>query len=176
MSHPQRPKPAQLFFSVFAGREDFIEEAIKALETCLGPRDFQSPLLPFDQTNYYEPEFGPYLKRKFVFFKDLIPQAKIVPVKHLAYKIERRLSHAGKRLVNIDPGYLLLERLVLVTFKNFSHRIYLGDGVYAEVTLLYQKGAFRPLPWTYPDYASPEALAIFLKARERYREKLKNVT
>ncbi len=175
MSKPEKPKPAKLFFSIFAREEGLIEQAVKELENCLGPRDFESPLIPFDKTTYYEKEFGPGLVRKFVFFKKLIPQERIVPIKHLAYKLEKRYTQAGKRLVNIDPGYLLLERLVLVTFKNFSHRLYLGDFVYGEVTLLYQKGAFRPLPWTYPDYADPEILAFFSQARSRYREELRYV-
>ena len=173
MSKPQRPKPAQGFFSIFSREPALIEEAAKELEACLGPRDFESPLLPFDKTDYYEPEFGPGLKRKFIFLERLIPQEKIVPIKHLAYKVEQRFSRKGKRLVNIDPGYLLLERLVLATFKNFSHRLYLGDYVYAEVTLIYHQGRFRPLPWTYPDYQTEEALAVFEEARARYREKLR---
>ncbi|NPA49003.1 MAG: DUF4416 family protein [Thermodesulfobacteria bacterium] len=173
MSEPTPPKPAQLFFSIFSAREDLIETAIRELEGCLGPREFESPLLNFDKTSYYEKEFGGGLVRRFVFFEKLIPQEKIVPIKHLAYKIEKKHSRDGARTVNIDPGYLLLERLVLVTFKNFSHRIYLGDYVYAEVTLLFSKGEFQPLPWTYPDYADPEAQKIFIEARNRYRDKLK---
>ena len=173
MSEPVLPRPAQLFFSIFSRSAPLIEKAVKELELCLGPRDFASPLLPFDKTTYYESEFGPDLVRRFVFFEKLIPQEKIVPIKHLAYKIEKKFSRNGRRTVNIDPGYILLERLVLVTFKNFSHRIYLGDYVYGEVTLLYSKGEFRPLPWTYPDYADPLARKIFAEARARYREKLK---
>ena len=173
MSEPAPPRPAQLFFSIFSRSASLIEEAVKELELCLGPRDFESPLLPFDKTTYYESEFGSDLVRRFVFFEKLIPQEKIVPIKHLAYKIEKNFSRQGKRQVNIDPGYILLERLVLVTFKNFSHRIYLGDYVYAEVTLLYTKGEFRPLPWTYPDYAASEVRRLFAEARARYRKKLK---
>ena len=176
MSEPQRPDPAQLFMSIFAPGDDLIQAARKRLEEVLGPVEEESPLLPFDKTRYYAPEFGEHLVRRFFFFERLIPQELIVPIKHLAWKIEKEFSVAGKRRVNIDPGYLLLERLVLVTFKNFSHRIYLGAGVYGEVTLVFRKGKFESLPWTYPDYAAQESRLIFEKARQRYREKRRHAS
>ncbi len=166
------PAPAKLFFSLFARDEAFIDQALARLKEVLGPTDYVSPLLPFDQTDYYAKEFGPGLVRRFVSFARLIPQEAIVALKHLAWKIEQAFSEEGRRRVNLDPGYILLERLVLVTFKNFSHRIYLGRGVYAEVTLLFRHGQFHPLPWTYPDYATPEARAIFLEIRALYKEQL----
>ncbi len=172
MSKPLPPAPAKLFFSLFARDEYFIDQALSRLKGLLGPVDYLSPLLPFDQTSYYEKEFGPELKRRFASFSQLIPQESIVAIKHLAWKIEKELSEGRYRRVNIDPGYVLLERLVLVTFKNFSHRIYLGQGVYAEVTLLFRHGQFQPLPWTYPDYAAPEAREIFLEIRNLYKEQL----
>ncbi|OAG27840.1 DUF4416 family protein [Thermodesulfatator autotrophicus] len=173
MSSPQKPALAQLFFSIFARDEVLIDEVSQKLADILGPIDFKSPLLPFDWTDYYEKEFGKGLVRRFIFFKELIPQERIVPIKHLAWKLEKSFSKNGNRLVNIDPGYLLLEKLVLVTFKNFSHRLYLGDYVYGEVTMIYTKGDFVSLPWTYPDYASENVKALFREARKRYREKLK---
>ncbi len=173
MSEPQKPAPAQLFFSIFARDESIIEKVSQKLTDNLGPIDFKSPLIPFDWTDYYEKEFGKDLVRRFIFFERLIPQKKIVPIKHLAWKLEKLFSKGNKRQVNIDPGYLLLERLVLVTFKNFSHRLYLGDYVYGEVTMIYTKGDFKSLPWTYPDYASEEVRALFREARKRYQEKLK---
>ncbi len=176
MSEPKPAAPAQLFFSIFAREKELIDQATKRLSEVLGKVDFQSPLLPFDQTNYYAKEFGEGLVRRFVFFEELIPQENIVPIKHLAWRLEKQFSPGQHRVVNIDPGYILLERLVLVTFKNFSHRLYLGNGVYGEVTLIFRHGQYEPLPWTYPDYAQEESRAIFLKARERYRRKLRHVS
>jgi len=173
MSEPQAPSPAKLFVSIFAREDALITEALNRLEMLLGPIDFKGPLLPFDKTDYYEPEFGPDLVRRFVSLKRLISQEEIIAVKHLAWKIEKAFTLKGRRRVNIDPGYILLERLVLVTFKNFSHRIYLGRGVYGEVTLIFRQGRFEPLPWTYPDYADPVALKIFNQIREHYKEELK---
>jgi hypothetical protein len=70
--------------------------------------------------------------------------------------------------LNIDPGLLSAERLVLATGKNYSHRIYLGQGIFGDLTLIYERGSFRPLAWTYPDYRQEEAIWMFNKIRERY--------
>ena len=79
----------------------------------------------------------------------------------------------GKRSVNIDPGYLLYERFVLATGKNYSHRIYVGQGIYADLTLIFQKGAYRPLPWTYPDYADAPMADFLMEVRHKYGEDIK---
>ncbi|HIL10568.1 MAG TPA: DUF4416 family protein, partial [Candidatus Latescibacteria bacterium] len=42
-----------------------------------------------------------------------------------------------------------------------GHRICIAPQLYAELTLLYQKGCYQPLPWTYLDYQS-ETLQHFL--------------
>ena len=74
----------------------------------------------------------------------------------------------GRRRVNLDPGYLLLERFVLASGKNFTHRIYIGQGIYADLTLMFQKGAFRTLPWTYPDYAARDMQSFLTQVRRKY--------
>ena len=76
--------------------------------------------------------------------------------------------------MNLDPGLLELGKLILATTKDQAHRIYLRDGIFAEVTLRYHAGAWQPWPWTYADYREP-ALAEFLQeAREVYRMRLHN--
>ena len=106
--------------------------------------------MPFDYTSYYEREMGLGLKRRMMAFKTLIPQGGLSAVKQKTNAIEKRFKAQGKRMVNIDPGYLLRERFVLATGKNFAHRIYIGDQIYADLTLIFHKGAFQSLPWTYP--------------------------
>ena len=87
-------------------------------------------------------------------------------------ELETRWEVEGRRRVNVDPGILSAERLVLATGKNYIHRIYLGSGVYGDLTLIYSKGSYRPLPWTYPDYQVPETIAMFNILRKRYRMQL----
>ena len=85
-------------------------------------------------------------------------------------------SEEGKRKINIDPGYVSLERLILVTGKNYTHRIYLSKGIFADLTLIFNKGSFRPLEWTFKDYASPEIISMLNDVRERYKKQLRGFT
>jgi hypothetical protein len=80
---------------------------------------------------------------------------------------------AGARTINLDPGYICASRLVLATTKDFSHRIYLRDGIYAEASLMFQKNGISVFPWTYPDYQSEQYRPMLLAMRERYMEQKK---
>ncbi|MBW2740925.1 MAG: DUF4416 family protein, partial [Deltaproteobacteria bacterium] len=88
-------------------------------------------------------------------------------------KIEKKYSKNDKRLINIDPGYMLQERFVLATGKNYAHRIYIGMDIYADLTLIYQKGSFKKLAWTYPDYTEKNMLAYLEMVRNKYAVDLK---
>jgi hypothetical protein len=145
-----------------------MHSAVNALSRLYGTIDLESLIMPFDWTSYYEAEFGKDLKRIFLCLSELVPQDALKDIKHYTCKLEEELSSGGKRSVNIDPGILTAERLVLATGKNFPHRIYLGGGVYADLTLVYQKGSFCPLPWTYPDYASQEIIEFWNRVRRSY--------
>jgi len=144
------------------------------LKRRFGNMDFQSPLLDFTHTDYYHEEFGASLKRKFISFAKLIPPDALPKIKIYTNKIERKFLAAGKRLINIDPGYLDLAKLVLASTKDFVHRIYLDKNIFAETTLFYQNKTFRPWECTYPDYRSPEYIEIFNQIREIYAEQIRN--
>jgi len=162
-AHPVREEPAAL------------AEAISTLSQEFGPVDLLSPTMPFTQTTYYHREMGTPLLRCFLSFAALVPRDRLADIKLFTNGVEKQsCTPTGARLLNIDPGLLSLENLVLATGKNFSHRIYLRDGIFAEVTLLFQNRAFTTLPWTYPDYASPEVMAILLRMRGLLAEGLKN--
>jgi hypothetical protein len=124
--------------------------------------------LPFDYTRYYESEMGAGLGRKFVLFQEPVAQQSLPAVKWAARRVEASfLGSAGGRRVNIDPGLLLPDKLVLATTKPCAHRPYLGEGVYADLALIFHSGGFQPLPWTYPDYASEETTAMLATLRGR---------
>ena len=131
--------------------------------------DFESPVLDFTHTDYYAAEMGPDLKRKFFSFKNTVSLKNIEKVKIVSNEVEELGSSNGKRVVNIDPGYLDLSKLVLFSSKDFTHRIHVGNGIFAEVTLRYMDKDFRPWPWTYPDYKSEEYLKVFRAIREIYK-------
>ena len=175
MSTPSEPDAVQLIISVISTSEASMDGALQELEGAFGPKDWSSPLLAFDRTRYYEREMGGALLRKFFTFERLIPPEELVESKLLTNRLELRMSKDGRRIVNIDPGYICLERLVLATGKNYTHRIYLSHGIYADLTLVFHRQSFRPLPWTYPDYADGHAIETFNKLRERYKARLRGL-
>jgi hypothetical protein len=138
-----------------------------------GPLDMVSSWLPFDQTDYYAAEMGSPLSRRLAAFKDLIDQDALDRAKTTTNAIETAFSLEGRRRVNLDPGYLLAERFVLASGKNHAHRIYIGSGIYADLTLIYRHSGFKPLPWTYPDYRDKRLQQFLLRVRAKYLHDLK---
>jgi len=169
----KQPRPVKLIASIFSGDEMLLAVARGALAKHFGPMDRQSDVFPFDHTAYYAPEFGEGLVRQVVAFRDLISPDSLAEIKRATNELERTWTVDGRRCVNLDPGYVSLSKLVLATTKNYSHRIYLGQGIYAEATLRYKQGAFHPWEWTYPDYASPRYLELFAQIRTIYLEQLR---
>lgn len=139
----------------------------------LGPIDLESHTLPFNTTRYYNDEMGDRLKRKFLSFQKLKDLENIYKLKIFTNKLEDRFSVSGKRRINIDPGYLTLGKLVLLTTKNYTHRLYLKNGVHAEVTLFFKDKSYQPWEWTYPDYKTKEYIDFFNRVRQIYIEGLK---
>lgn len=168
MSTPAFPMPARLVVGVFLKEKALIDAVAGELTAAFGPVDMVSPWLGFDYTEYYAPEFGGPLFRRVFSFAGLVDQGRLAAIKCTTNAIEGRFIAEGRRRANIDPGYLTMERFVLATGKNFAHRIYLEQGIYADLTLLYQQKRFVPLPWTYPDYAGREMAAFLSMVRERY--------
>ena len=168
--HP--PCPVKPVCGILAATPSLAEEAEKALEAAWGGIDLKSELIQFDFTSYYEKEMGKNLWRRWVSFKDLSDPGTLAGRKKASNDMEKNLSSGGYRRVNLDPGYLSMAKLVLASTKDFSHRIFLSDGIYAEVTLIYRHDAFSALPWTYPDYQSETALKFLLKVRETYHSQL----
>ena len=146
---------------------------VKALVGKYGAVDLASSWLPFNFTTYYTNEMGVPLFRRLVAFKQLIHQVSLADIKLFTNDLEGDHSIDGKRMVNIDPGYLLHERFVLATGKNYSHRIHIGKGIYADLTLMYTKCRYEPLPWTYPDYASENIMTFLKQVRKKYMIDLK---
>lgn len=178
MGHPKPPQPVKLIVSAFGQSDNLLQQAQAVLSDEFGPLDFESDLLPFAHTPYYAAEFGPDLVRRIWAFQPLIDPGELARIKIRTNEIEQRLAVDGRRQVNLDAGYLCRAKLVLATTKNHGHRIYIGHppdarGIYAEVTLQYRDKAFRPWPWTYPDYATPEYCKLFQEIRKIYMVQLK---
>jgi len=174
VSQPVPPRPAKLLISLFLQDKDLIAPVVEDLRSLWGDMGQVSAWFPFDFTSYYASEMGEPLFRRVMTFEGLIQQSTLASIKQETNTIEAAYARAGRRRVNIDPGYLLAERFVLATGKNFTHRIYIGGGIYADLTLIFQKGAFRTLPWTYPDYADKRLQAFLTSVRNRYLYEVKN--
>lgn len=174
MGRINKQRPVKLIVGFIFKEEDTFNKAKGFLERLFGKVDFESQTLPFKHTDYYYLEFGKNLKRKFISFRKLISTPDLPKIKISTNRIEARLSLGASRLINIDPGYLDLSKLILASTKDYKHRIYLNKGIYAEVTLFYQNKSFRFWQWTYPDYKTPEYIAIFNQIRENYVRQIKD--
>lgn len=168
MSIPRSPDPAKLVIGVFMQEKALLEGVAASLTDILGPIDGISPWFSFDYTNYYEPEMGAPLFRRLFSFEKLIRQRMLARIKLKTNAIETRYAVDRRRRINIDPGYMLHSQFVLATGKNYTHRIYIGRGIYADLTLIYNRGGFTVLPWTYPDYADPQMIEYLQKVRQKY--------
>lgn len=175
MSNPGDAEDVKLISSLFSHQKSLINEVIVELETLFGPTDWVSPELIFDRTRYYAREMGWPLHRRFISFSTLIRPDDIVRIKLTTNDLEGRYLIDGKRMINIDPGYISLERLVLATGKNYIHRIYLSKGIYADLTLIFHKESFRSLEWTYRDYAEPGMITLFNEIRSGYKKQIRRI-
>ncbi len=173
MSQPRPASPAKLVIGFLAADKSIARDITAALGASFGTLDLVSPWLPFDFTDYYAREMGAPLYRRMLAYKNLVAQESLPEIKHATNRLEVRYALDGRRRVNIDPGVLLPERFVLATGKNFSHRIYLRRGIYADLTLVYRDGGFMTLPWTYPDYADARLQTFLLRVREKLTHDLR---
>jgi hypothetical protein len=167
------PPPVKLIVGLIFALEAPIAEVRRQLEATYGRIDLETALHPFVWTRFYEREMGPTLQRQFWSFDALIAADALADLKRQTNTMERMFAgHGGQRRVNLDPGYIDLAKLVLATTKDQQHRLYLGKGIYAEVTLRFTAGRFAPWEWTYPDYRSAAYLVFFDAVRQRYRQQL----
>lgn len=172
------PKPVKLIMGILAADQQSLQAALDMIKTKFGDIDFTSEVWPFNQTSYYENQTGPAILRQFVSFSKLISPAKLAKIKLKTNKLERilaaKLRKDVPRPVNLDPGVIEPSKLILATTKNYSHRIYIGKKIYAEVTLIFDKGKWSPFPYTYPDYRQDSYFEFFDKVRSRLLEQLKS--
>ncbi len=160
--------PVKLITGIIFKDEDLRIEAEKILRKRFGQLDFESEIMDFDYTDHYEKEMGKKLSRKFISFKRLIKPERLAGIKRFTNSLESRFSSGGRRKINLDPGYLDANKLVLATTKDWGHRIYLRKGIYAEVTLYFQNKTFKSWEWTYPDYRGEAYIRIFNALRKDY--------
>lgn len=182
MAEPREPDRVLLVVAVFSRWPDAISWSCDKLQDRYGPILLRSALFDFVETSYYDDEMGSGLKKQLLAFERLILQTDLPSIKLGTNDIEALAARSSEwassrtgvaRPVNLDPGYLHSGKLVLATTKDQAHRLYLGHGIYGEVTLRFERGRFVPWPWTYPNYCRDDYRAFFAAARCEYIKLLK---
>ena len=174
MGKAKEARPAKLFMSLIASEDSVLHQGMEDLRFAFGEIDFISERLPFHFTDYYAPEMGRDLFRRFITFESLVSIPLLPEIKQTTNRLEEKhATPVGNRRINIDPGYLCSEHVILATTKGYTHRPYLREGMYADLTLIYRNKSFQPLEWTYPDYRQEEIIQLFNQFRKKYLEELK---
>ena len=164
--------PEKLVLGILSSRPGTADHLVSLLVEHWGRIDYRSPPIPFTFTDYYDREMGRPIERFFLSFERLVDPALLARIKQETNRLEDVFREDGQRKVNLDPGLMALSRFSLATTKESAHRIPLDSGIYAEITLLYARGSFRPLDWTYPDFRSARYLSILNEVRALYKAQL----
>ena len=168
------PRSVKLICGLLASDNVWLERGREVIAEKFGPIDLESEVISFNFTRYYEEEMGGEIKRQYISFENLEDPGNLASSKLTTNRLEERLSEGGLRRVNLDPGYVDLSKMVLATTKDATYRVYLKNGIYAQSTLFFREGGFRPWEWTYPDYKSQMSIEFFKRVRGVYREQLRN--
>ncbi len=175
MGAPHAPEQSLLFVAALFSLRETFSSVLPLLEERFGRVLLVSPEIPWNHSQYYEEELGRPIIRQFIFFQDFFDPLTLPDVKLETNAIETIYQKDGRRSINLDPGYLMRSRVVLASAKDYSHRMYLGKGIYGEVALFYKEKRYNPLPYTYYDYKDPVCLSIFETARECLKRLLREV-
>jgi hypothetical protein len=155
--------------AVLANTPDWDPEVCSALEREFGKLDYRGALIPFEGDTYYGPEMGSSLWRGWLGFRGIVDPAALPQWKHAARRLEGTFSREGKRVFNLDIGYMDADKVVLASFKRGPCKLYLGEDVWADMILGYSRGAFTPTPWAFADFRDGR----YDKSLGVIREKLK---
>jgi hypothetical protein len=173
----KKPDRVKLIIGILAADEKILNAAVDMIKAKFGACDFESEVWPFRHTEYYAQESGTEILKKFVTVEKLIAPDKLAAIKHKTNKMEMKLADMAdgdlSRPVNLDPGYIEPSKLVLASTKNFSHRIYIGKKIWAEVTLIYNKGKWTTFEYTFPDHKEERYHGFFSQVRDRLVRQLK---
>jgi len=166
MSKPFFPEKGLVITAVMTSDKKLFKNALKELENEFGGCFLISAWSKFSHSDYYENEMGKNLEKRFICFKNPVNQDSLSGIKHKIFEIENRYLEENKRVLNLDPGILTPDKYVLSTFKNFSHRIYLGNNVFAEVEFMFKNDHLVFFDWTYQDYRENDVCEFFMTARK----------
>ena len=174
MAIPCVAEPVKLFVAVLYAREGALQAALRMMESVWGETDYTGREHPFDSTDYYEPEMGKNLRRRLISFWKPFPPECLGEAKHIANDIESKIAADNGRHVNLDVGYLDLNKIVLASFKGAGQKIYLGNGAWADMIARYRDGRYQPFEWTFPDFRNGRYDTELKAIRDIYHNGRKN--
>jgi hypothetical protein len=173
LAKPQSVDPVKLFVAILWSNAEALQSASGELRREWGDFDYIGADHAFDITDYYQPEMGGNLNRRILSFMRLVPPDCLCRAKHVCNEIEDRLAGEKGRLVNLDIGYLDHNKIVLASFKGAGQKIYLSDGVWADMVARYRQGKYQPFEWTFPDFRDGRYDRELNTIRLTYLEQLK---
>lgn len=174
MGEVKTQRPVLRLLAIFSRHDEALDWATRQAEAAWGPVALASPRFVFDQTEYYQASMGTDLHKQLLAFERLMDPGELPAAKlqtntwEEQFADQRNLPEA--RPVNLDPGYVTEAKLVLASTKDRDHRLYLSQGIFAEVTLHYHGGSWKTRPWTYPDYATAGYHEFLDRCRARLRD------
>ena len=175
----KKPDPVKLIVGILAADDECLRLAREAVIAKFGAADMVSEAFPFTQTSYYKDEAGENILRQFVSFQKLIDPGELATIKIRSNKLEEKLAKMADtdlpRPINLDPGIVEPSKLILASTKNFSHRIYIGDNMYAELTLSYCKGVWNSFSYTFPDFKEDRYHGFLSSVREKLVSQLREI-
>src|SRR5215510_9684900 len=92
MSEIRQFNAVKLFIGVLVSHTKLISEVEQRLIDAYGPIDHQSAVIPFDFTNYYEPEMGDIIDRVLFSFERLIEADRLPEIKRQTNELEESLA------------------------------------------------------------------------------------
>ncbi|MBN1759820.1 MAG: DUF4416 family protein [Chitinispirillaceae bacterium] len=171
------PHNVQLFIALLYSPDAPVKAVLDELDRWHGTRDHAYGPVPFSWSAYYNDEMGSNLQKMYFSYRDSIDRDLLPSIKLRTNAIEREYAGPdGNRIINIDPGYIARDKVVLATTKDFFHRLHLANGIYGEVTLHYRKGRFRYFSWTYPDFRDPEIMRFLERIRAPLVRQIRHAT
>lgn len=172
---PQEVQQVKLVIGFLYHEREKYHKALELVHQKWGISDYQSQEYGFDLTDYYEPEMGKPIFRSINSYSMLISPGSLAEIKLATNEIEEELAESGKRRVNLDPGYLDYDKLVLASAKYNYQKIYLSEGIYADITMFYRKGRYIAADWAFPDFKQGIYENDLLQIRHLYKQQLKEL-
>lgn len=167
---------AQLIAFVLQKGPEWNPDVLEMLEKTWGPIRYKGKLFAFDQTPYYVPEMGENLYRGVLSFEKCIPPETIALEKKSSNALELSCASSENpdhRRMNVDIGYMDLDKVVLPSYKRGPFKLYAGDGVWLDMLLTYSKGLFHATAWAFEDFKRNPYQHDLQLIRERWRKSIK---